>query len=746
MRTPPELLTDLTLEEKASLCSGADFWRTTAVDRLGIPAIMVADGPNGLRKQPEKGDHMGLGGSNPATCFPPAAGLGSSWNVELAQRVGMALGAEAAAEKIAVVLGPGINIKRSPLCGRNFEYLSEDPRLSGELGAAYVTGVQSNGVGTSLKHFAVNNQETERLRVSAEVDERTLREIYLAGFERVIAQAAPWTVMCSYNRINGVYASQDPWLLTEILRDEWGFEGAVVSDWGAVNDRVAGLAAGLDLEMPASDGTSDAAIVAAVQTGVLEEIVLDRAVLRLLELIERAQPMLAQLHTVDHGAHHELARAVATECVVLLKNDKGLLPLAPDTSVAVIGEFARTPRYQGTGSAQVVPTQLDNALDAIQAIVANPVSFAAGYVIDAPTVTDASTTAGLLSDAVAVASAADTVLLFLGLPSSYESEGWDRDHMSLPPEQLDLLEEVVQANPQTIVVLSNGSAVTMSDWADKVPAIMEAWLLGQAGGAATADLIFGRANPSGRLAETIPLRLEDNPSFGNFPGDNLSVRYGEGLLVGYRHYDTRRMEVSYPFGHGLSYTTFEYAALTTKATDEGVAVSVEVTNTGSLAGQEVVQVYLSDPHAAVFRPLQELVGFTKVALDPGASTVVEFALNQRDLSIFHPTLGRWVVQQRAIYVEVGASSRDIRLRSTVQVAGESLTLPLGPDSTLEEWSADPAGSALLQEAFGGGGGALAGDAEIVKLLGNFPLVRLARFGNTPFTTADVDRWLAQLAN
>jgi beta-glucosidase len=745
----------LTLEEKASLCSGSDFWHTEGIDRADISPLLLSDGPHGLRKQATAADHVGLGESVPATCFPPAVGLGSSWNRQLVKRVGEALGAEARAAEIAVLLGPGINIKRSPLCGRNFEYFSEDPLVSGELGAALVRGIQRQGVGASVKHYAANNQETDRMRVSAEVDERTLREIYLAGFERVVATAKPWTVMCSYNKINGTYASEHPWLLTTVLRDEWGFDGLVMSDWGAVNDRVAGLAAGLDLEMPSSDGVLDRDIVAAVRAGRLDETVLDVAVRRLLQLHERTRGARTEGGSYDRDEHHELSRVTARECAVLLKNDPvdgaPLLPLDPaaDLPVVVIGEFARTPRYQGAGSSQVNPTRVSNALDELRTLAGSSlrIDFAPGYLIDA-TPDDAAAGEGLAAEATVLAAAADTVLLFLGLPPSYESEGWDRDDMDLPAEQLDLLRAVVDANPRVVVVLSNGAAVTVADWAERVPAILEGWLLGQGGGAALADLLFGVANPSGRLTETIPWRLADNPSFGNFPGEFGVVRYGEGVLVGYRSYDARDVAVAYPFGHGLSYTSFEYGPMTAIVSGSGagahISVSLTVTNTGKRPGQEVVQLYVGDLESSVLRPVRELRGFAKVPVDAGATAPISFTLSARDLAFWHPVLRRWVVEGGEFEIAVGASSRDIRQRAVVTVIGEPTELPLTADSTLAEWLADPTAREALESVAPSDFGPLGISAEMVKLMGSIPMIRLARFPLTPIGPDDLDPLIAKL--
>ena len=530
------LVGQLTLEEKASLCLGSDFWHTAAVERLGIDKIMVSDGPHGLRAQLKDSDHVGLATSEPSTCYPTASALGSSWNRDLFASVGEALGREASALGVSVVLGPGINIKRSPLCGRNFEYVSEDPYLSGALAVAMVRGVQSQGVGTSVKHYAANNQEDDRLRVSAEVDERTLREIYLPAFEAVVKQSQPWTVMCAYNKVNGTYASEHHWLLTEVLRDEWGFDGVVVSDWGAVHDRVAALAGGLDLEMPPNLGVSDRAIIDAVRSGELDEAVLDEAVRRMLTLIERAQPALDDPATVDFDEHHAVARRAAQESAVLLKNEGAVLPLKPEpgSTVAVIGEFAQTPRFQGAGSSQVNPTRVDVALEELRSAFGDEVevTFSPGFGIGT---TDSD--AELSAAAVEAARAADHVLVFLGLPAADESEGFDRTHMDLPANQLGLLEALAEVHDRLIVVLANGSVVRKSHWQQHTAAILECWLGGQAAGGAAADLITGAANPSGKLAETIPLRLEDNPSYFNFPGDYQTVRYGEGLFVGYRAYD-----------------------------------------------------------------------------------------------------------------------------------------------------------------------------------------------------------------
>jgi beta-glucosidase len=729
------LLAELTVEEKAALCLGSDFWHTAPVPRLGVPAVLVSDGPHGLRRQPDGGDHVGIGGSLPATCFPTASALGSSWDPDLVRRVGAAVGEEARVQGVAVVLGPGINIKRSPLCGRNFEYFSEDPLISGVLGAALVEGLQSQGVGASVKHFAANNQETDRLRVSADVDERTLREIYLPGFERVVTRAKPWTVMCAYNRVNGVHASQHRWLLTDLLRDEWGFDGLVVSDWGAVHDRVAAVAAGLDLEMPPNLGVSDAAIVAAVRDGSLDEKLLDQAVLRVLRLVERAGAVEPAAR-FDADAHHRLARATAAECAVLLKNEGGALPLRPAAGdlVAVIGEFARTPRYQGAGSSQVNPTRLDVALDELAAAVPAgvEVAFAAGYGVGA---TDRDEQ--LADEAVALAGRAASVVVFLGLPAADESEGFDRTHLDLPTNQTALLPRLAAANPNLVVVLANCSVVRVAPWQGHARAVLECWLSGQAAGGAVADLLLGATDPSGRLAETLPVRLEDNPAHLSFPGEEGHVRYGEGVFVGYRGYDAAAREVAYPFGHGLSYTTFDYRDLSAEVTgraedgDLAVTVTVSVVNTGERAGKEVVQLYVGDPSAAVARPLRELKAFAKVAVQPGEARTVVFRLDARDLSYWSTSRHRWVLEGGAFTLAVGASSRDLRLSAAVDVPAPPLRVPLDAMATLEEWLADPDAGGALRAAVGVDGdgrprGILA-DAELRTVIGNFPLGTLAAF-------------------
>lgn len=755
-------LAQLTLEEKASLLTGHDYWNTPVIDRDGVqvPSIMLSDGPHGVRKQKVAGGEANLTESWPATCFPTAASLGSTWDPELVTRVGEALGRESRALGLTVLLGPGANIKRDPRCGRNFEYLSEDPVLSGDLAAALINGIQSQGVGASLKHFAVNNQESDRMRVSAQVDDRTLREIYLASFERAIKASNPWTIMCSYNKINGTYSAENHWLLTDVLRDQWGWDGLVMSDWGAVHDRPVAVAAGLDLEMPGTEGRTAALVVDAVRDGSLDEAVVDVAVRRVLALIAKSgavqdaagaladQDALADRKVdavtgtaspVDHAAHHVLAREAAAAGAVLLRNEPvgpdatPLLPLAGPEGVAVIGEFARTPRYQGAGSSQVNPTQLTSALDAFADAWGTSVPFAPGFALAEGPATDASAGSPnektLRDEAVAVAAAATTVVVFLGLPAEAESEGYDRKDIRLPADQLSLLDAIAQVNDRIVVVLANGSAVTVSEWRHHAPAILEAWLAGQAGGAGVVDILTGAVSPSGRLAETIPMRLEDVPAFNNFPGELSTVRYGEGLFVGYRHYDKRDAEVAYPFGFGLGYTTFAIdhvgAAVKVNGADNELTITARVTNTGTRAGVEVVQVYIGDPGSRVERPIRELKGFTRVALEPGESRTVTIELDSRALAFWHPTLNRWAIEPGVFRVEVGSSSRDIAAHVDIAVDGDDLTMPLTLMSTVGELRTHPVTRAEVKPFFGHL------DPVMLSMLDDFPLGLFMHFGIMP---------------
>ncbi len=746
------MTSELTVAEQAALTSGRDAWHTTPVEPAGLPAITVTDGPHGVRKQANPRDML-LG--QPATCFPPAVASASTWDPDLLRRMGEALGDECRAMDVAVLLGPGINLKRSPLGGRNFEYFSEDPLLAGVLAAAWVNGLQSRNVGASLKHFAVNSQETDRMRVSADVDERTLREMYLSAFRRVVTQARPWTVMCAYNKINGVYASQNHWLLTEVLRDEWGFEGTVFSDWGAVADRVAAVAAGLDLTMPGPDDAGDAELAEAVAAGRLAPELLARAAGRVRALVAKAAARTPGSY--DQAEHHELAREIAGRAIVLLKNealpgDEGsLLPLrvgADGPSVAVLGEFARTPRYQGGGSSQITPTRLDDALTEITAATDATVLFAPGYTVDDGAERDPDADEqDLLAEAVAVAAASDVALVFVG--SARETEGADRDGIDLPVAHRQLIEAVTKVNPRTVVILSNGAVLATSPWDKAVPALIEGWLLGQAGGSAIADVLFGRVNPSGRLAETIPLKLQDHPSYLDFPGEHGHVRYGEGLYVGYRGFDAREQEVAYPFGFGLSYTTFRYGEATATASADGVEVRVSVTNSGDRDGREVVQVYVSLPGSAVSRAERELKAFASVPVTAGETVDVVLTIDRGDLAYWDTRVSRWVVEGGEYHCAVGASSRDLRSTAVVPVRGDEVRVPLTGDSTLGEWLADPRGAQAIAQAFAalpgeesGPMAAIFADPTMMLFLSSTPLVRMSAFPGSPLTAEGVAKLVA----
>ena len=656
------LVAQMTLEEKAGLCSGADFWHTKAVERLGIPSTMVSDGPHGLRKQDQAADHLGVNESIEAVCFPAACATAASFDRDLLRRMGEAIGSSCQHERLSVVLGPAVNIKRSPLCGRNFEYFSEDPYLTGEAAASFIEGVQSRNVGTSIKHFAANNQEHRRMSSSSEVDERTLREIYFPGFEIPVKRAKPWTVMCSYNRINGTYASENRWLLTDVLRKEWGFEGYVMSDWGAVSDRVAGVAAGLDLEMPSSNGVNDQKIVEAVRAGRLSEADVDLACERILNIVYRYTENAKPETPWDMEAQHALAADIAAECMVLLKNGDDILPLSKNDSVAFIGEFAAKPRFQGGGSSHIHCFKTTSALEAAKGL---NVTYARGYDASADTATDE-----MLAEAVAAAKAAKVAVVFAGLPDAYESEGYDRAHMRMPDCQVKLIETVADANPNTVVVLHNGSPVEMP-WLDRVKGVLEAYLGGQAVGIATIRVLFGDANPCGHLPESFPVKLEDNPSYLYFGGEPRATEYREGVFVGYRYYDKKKMDVLFPFGHGLSYTTFEYSNLRLSADcikdTDTLTVTVTVKNTGSRPGKAVAQLYVGDVEGDVLRPVRELKGYEKLLLQSGESRDVTFTLDRRAFAYWNTTLHDWHVETGDFTIEVGASSRDLPVRAVVRV-------------------------------------------------------------------------------
>lgn len=679
-----KLVNELTLEEKASLCSGADFWHTKAIDRLNIPAAMVSDGPHGIRKQESLADHMGVAESIKAIGFPTASAMACSFDRDLLHKVGDALGEECVAEDLAVLLGPGINMKRSPICGRNFEYYSEDPVVAGELGAAFVNGVQEHGVGTSLKHFAANNQEWRRMSISAEIDERTLREIYLAAFETVVKKAQPWTIMCSYNRINGVYSCENDWLLNKVLRDEWGFEGLVMTDWGAMDERVPSLKAGLDLEMPDCHGETNKLIVKAVQSGELEEPVLDTAVERILTMVDKyltarkgidpasmVHPLPSSVERgYDVAAHHALARTTAEQSAVLLKNED-ILPLQKDKKIAFIGEFAKVPRIQGGGSSHINNTSVESALDA----AGDSVSYAQGFHIDEETTDET-----LLQEAITLAKESDVAVIFAGLPDSFESEGFDRTHLNMPANQNELIARISEVQPNVVVVLHSGSPIAMP-WLDKVAGVLQMYLAGQASGGAAVNLLFGDATPCGKLAETFPLHLEDNPSYLNFPGNREKVCYQEGVFIGYRYYDKKKMDVLFPFGYGLSYTDFTYSNMKVtvngknaadvdviKETDE-IVVSADITNTGNCDGAEIVQLYIKNPVVYEIRPEKELRDFAKVFLKAGETKTVTFTLNARAFSYYETRIHDWYAESGDYEILLASSSRDIRLQYTVSITG-----------------------------------------------------------------------------
>ncbi|GAB4485582.1 MAG: glycoside hydrolase family 3 C-terminal domain-containing protein [Anaerolineales bacterium] len=757
MKDIQSIISQMTLEEKAALCTGASAWTSTAIERLGVPEMIVSDGPHGVRRVPDV-HAMGME-SLPATCFPTASCTASTWDVNLIRKMGEALAEECIALNVDVLLGPGVNMKRSPLGGRNFEYFSEDPFLAGELAAHFINGVQSKGVGTSLKHYAANNQEYQRFSISAEVDERTLREIYLPAFEKAVKQAQPWTVMCSYNKVNGTFASEHHHLLTEILKNEWGFEGLVVSDWGAVRDRVAALKAGLDWEMPGPQERRVQAVVEAVRSGELDEAVLDESVRRILRMVFKAKET-PKTGTFDVDAHHALARQIASEGMVLLKNN-GLLPLKGQQHIAVIGRSAEKAHFQGGGSSHINPTKVAVPFKELQAQAGNAeLTYAEGYPADNCFRQD------LIDEAVKLAQAAEVALLYIALPTYKESEGYDRKDLDLTEQQVALIKAVAKAQPKTVVVLNNGAPVAMSPWIDDVAAVLEGWMMGQAGGAALADVLFGKVNPCGKLAETFPLKLADTPSHLNWPGGAGAVRYGEGLFIGYRYYDAKQMPVLFPFGYGLSYTTFEYSnakvsAKKFKDTD-GVTVTVDVTNTGKFAGKEIVQVYVHDQQSGLIRPEKELKGFAKVELQPGETQSVSIALDFRAFAYYHPEYKQWMTEDGEFDILVAASAADIRHRLTVTLES-TLNLPciLDKESTIREWMADPRGQAVFgpmyammeaeaRKMFGGSeepryGTESAIGMDIMEMFSDMPLVSVLMFqaGSLPMHPEDIVAGLLQ---
>jgi beta-glucosidase len=731
----PSIIASMTLEEKAALCTGASAWSSTPVERLGVPEMIVADGPHGVRREPDL--YAIAQPSLPATCFPTASCSGSTWDVELMGQMGAALAEEAIALHVDVLLGPGVNMKRSPLGGRNFEYFSEDPYLAGELAVSFINGVQSKGVGTSLKHYAVNNQEYQRFTISAEVDERTLREIYLPAFEKAVKEAQPWTVMCSYNKVNGILASEHHTLLTKILKDEWGFEGLVVSDWGAVRDRVTALRGGLDWEMPGPQNRRVKAVIEAVQSGELAETTLDESVRRILRIVFKAQET-PKGGNFDIEAHHKLARKIAAEGMVLLKNESlpeqgCLLPLKGHGKIAVIGRSAQAAHFQGGGSSHINPTRVDVPFQELQSLAGDTeLVYAEGCPAEDSFRQD------LIDQAVELAQAADVAVLYIALPPYKESEGYDRADLDLTAHQVALIQAVAQAQPKTVVVLNNGAPVAMSAWIDAVPAVLEGWMMGQAGGGALADVLFGQVNPCGKLAETFPLKVSDTPAHLNWPGGAGRVRYGEGLFIGYRYYEAKELPVLFPFGHGLSYTTFAYSNAQVSAETfrdvEGLTVTVDVTNTGPMAGKEIVQVYVHDRVSGLVRPEKELKGFAKVALQPGETKSVAVKLDFRAFAYYHPEYKQWITEDGDFDILIASSAAEIRHTLAVRLES-TLNLPclLDRESTLREWMADPRGKVAfgpfytqmeeqLRKMFGGDGDESAIGVDVVEMMSDMPLL------------------------
>lgn len=663
----PEIVEKMSLEQKAKFVSGYDYWHLEEAKELGLPKIMVTDGPHGLRKQntdKKTSDGIGLGNSVPATCMPPAATSACSWDEDLLREEGEALAEECLQEKVSVILGPGTNIKRSPVCGRNFEYFSEDPLLAGKMSANLINGCQSKGIGNSLKHFACNSQEAFRMVVNEVIDERTIREIYFPAFEIAVKEAQPWTVMNSYNRINGVYASQNYWLQEQVLRKEWGFKGLVLTDWGASVDRIPGLENGTDLEMPSSGTLNTQRIIDAVNNGTLKEEVLDKRVDNVVDLIIKSKPALEKEFKFDIEAHHSIARKVAEGSMVLLKNEDGILPLKSGAKVAVIGELAKAPRFQGAGSSVINPTKLDNAYDELVKLGVD-VTYAQGYEKGKDEINSQ-----LVSEAKNVAAKADVALVFVGLTEEFEGEGYDRENINMPSSHNNLVSEIAKANENTVVVLAGGSVVYIP-WISEVKALLNSGLGGQAGGSAVANILTGKVNPSGKTAETYPLTFEDNPTFGNYPGGPVVSEHKESVYIGYRYYDTAEKEVLFPFGYGLSYTTFEYSGIKLSAKEindtDTLKVSFTIKNTGNVDGAEIAQVYVADKESTIFRPKKELRAFTKVFLKAGESKEVTLELSKRAFAYYNVNLGDWHVESGDFEIMVGASSRDIKLTDTVNV-------------------------------------------------------------------------------
>lgn len=728
----------LTLPEKAALVSGKDAWYTATLDRVGLKRLMMTDGPSGLRKQNTNAAVTGINDSVTAVSFPSSALTASSFNRTALNALGHHLGKAARAEKIGVLLGPGINLKRSPLAGRNFEYFSEDPYLAGEMASAYVDGVQAEGVGVSVKHFAANNRENQRFTSSSNMDERTLRELYLAAFEKVVKHSHPATLMCSYNAINGTLNSQNKHLLTDILRDEWGFQGLVMSDWGAVADHTAAIQAGLDLEMPGKGPASTQEIIDAVNAGKLSEHDLNRSVRRVLTLVATYRPDNETVEQYDLDEQHDFARKLAAESMVLLKNN-GVLPLKPNQSLAVIGELAAHPRYQGGGSSHVNAYKVVTPLQAIQTAVPDAV-YEAGYQLN-----NEAADADRLQRAVAVAKQADHVVIFAGYPASRESEGFDKTSLSLPDNQNELIDAVTAVNDNVTVVLQNGSVVLMP-WADHVQGILETYLAGEAVGEATWDVLSGAVNPAGRLAETFPKRLADTPSYLTFNADPEQENYREGLFMGYRYYDKKQQPVAFPFGFGLSYTTFKVDDLKLTVGTDSVTATLSVTNTGRVAGTETVQVYVSNQTSRIEKPVKALANFAQVTLAPGETQTVTLTLNQRAFSWYNPAIKDWQVDNGDYAILVGASSQDIRLQATATLDWPQAAKP---QVTLNSYIGDVLGLPEAQAALKESGltdvfaPLASGETTDQQMLLNIPLRSANMVGATQ---EQLDQFLSLMAN
>lgn len=751
-----EIVAAMTLEEKAGMCSGEDFWHTKAVERLGIPKIMVSDGPHGLRKQDENGDNPGVNDSIKAVCFPAGCGAATSFNRDLIYEMGKSLGKECQSENVSVLLGPAVNIKRSPLCGRNFEYYSEDPYLASEIAASHINGVQSMGVGTSIKHFMANNQETRRMSVSASIDERTLHEIYLAVFENAIKKSKPWTVMSSYNKVNGRYVGENHELMTDFLRKESGFDGFVMSDWGAVGNRVAGVKAGLDLEMPGSQGVRDALIVEAVKNGTMEESALDTACERILNIVYRAVENHDSSIKVSWDDEHDKSRMIAEETIVLLKNQDDILPLSMDKKIAFIGKYAVKPRFQGGGSSHIDCIKVTSAMDEVMSQNIDCVTYAQGF-DDAEDVIDDK----LEAQAVKLAKESDIAVIFAGLPDAFESEGFDRKHMHMPQSQNHLISEIAKVQPNVVVVLHNGSPVEMP-WIDDVKGVLESYLGGEAVGGAQCDILFGKVNPSAKLAETFPYKLEDNPSFLTGFGDGDAVSYSEGLFVGYRYYDKKKMPVQFSFGYGLSYTTFKYSNLvlsgTTMNDDSRIEVSVDVTNTGKTAGKEIVQIYVADMEPTVTRPEKELKNFTKVFLEPGQTKTVTMELDMRAFAYYEPRIKGWFAHGGKYRIMAAKSSAEIELVSEIEyIQDKKLPVHYTVDTTMGDIFKDDNARAVVSHLYqayfeGELGPQSDGAIEAISnemndsMLENLPIHAVTSFAKTPITQAEIEEAVDKLNN